>query len=108
MNVLLKRLLHQLDPLLHERGRLAIVSMLAAAASLTFIELRDELQMTDGNLSVHLQRLEDRGYVNIHKSFVGRKTQTSCQLTVNGRRAFTHYLNQLEAIVQEGRSRAGA
>jgi DNA-binding transcriptional ArsR family regulator len=104
----LKRLFEDLDPLLHERGRLAIVSVLAAVDRLTFTELRDHLEMTDGNLSVHLQKLEDKGYVAIDKQFIGRRPQTSCRLTRPGRQAFTRYLDQLEAIVQRGRGQAGA
>src|SRR5262249_25427123 len=88
----LKRLFEDLDPLLHERGRLAIVSVLAAVESLTFTELRDQLEMTDGNLSVHLQKLEEKGYVSIDKQFVGRRPQTTLRLTPPGRRAFTRYL----------------
>ncbi len=104
----LKRLCDDLDPLLHERARLAIVSMLAAVEALTFTELRDGLEMTDGNLSVHLQKLEEKGYVAIDKSFVGRRPQTTVRLTRAGRRALSHYLDQLEAIVQQGRGRSGA
>ena len=99
----LKRVLEDLDPLLHERGRLAITSVLAAVDHLTFTELRDQLGMTDGNLSVHLQKLEEKGYVAISKQFVGRRPQTTCQLTPVGRRAFGSYLDHLEAIVQQGR-----
>jgi DNA-binding transcriptional ArsR family regulator len=98
-----KRLFEELDPVLHERGRLAIVSALAAGGRLTFTELRDALEMTDGNLSVHLQKLEEKGYVQIDKRFVGRRPQTSCQLTRAGRLAFTRYLDHLEAIVRQGR-----
>jgi DNA-binding MarR family transcriptional regulator len=104
----LKRVLADLDTVLHERGRLAIVAVLAAVESLTFTELRDELAMTDGNLSVHLQKLEEKGYVNITKHFVGRRPQTTCRLTPQGRRAFTHYLDLLQAIVHQGRAKAGA
>lgn len=104
----LKRLVEELDPMLHERGRLAIVSALAAAPRLTFTELRDALEMTDGNLSVHLQKLEEKGYVAIDKQFVGRRPQTSCQLTRAGRQAFQRYLDHLEAIVQQGRGQARA
>ena len=103
-----KQLFEELDPLLHERGRLAIVSALAAAPRLTFTELREAVGMTDGNLSVHLQKLEEKGYVTIDKQFVGRRPQTSCQLTRGGRQAFTNYLDHLEAIVQQGRRQARA
>jgi DNA-binding transcriptional ArsR family regulator len=104
----LKRLVEELDPMLHERGRLAIVSVLAAVDRLTFTELRDALEMTDGNLSVHLQKLEEKGYVTIDKQFVGRRPQTTGRLTRAGRQAFTRYLDQLQAIVEQGRGRAGA
>jgi DNA-binding transcriptional ArsR family regulator len=103
-----KSLVECLDPLLHERGRLAIVSVLAAAPVLTFTEVREALGMTDGNLSVHLQKLEEKGYVNIDKQFVGRRPQTSCRLTRSGRQAFGRYLDHLEAIVQQGRGQARA
>ena len=103
-----KQLFADLDPLLHERGRLAIVSVLAAVEGLPFTELRDQLEMTDGNLSVHLQKLEEKGYVAIDKRFVGRRPQTTCRLTRAGRDAFARYLNHLEAIVRQGRGQAGA
>jgi DNA-binding MarR family transcriptional regulator len=92
--------------MLHERGRLAIVSVLAAAGSVSFTELRDTLEMTDGNLSVHLQRLEEKGYVAIEKQFVGRRPHTTCRLTKNGRQAFTKYLDHLQALIQQGRREA--
>lgn len=100
-----KRLIDENDLLLHEPGRLAIVSVLAAAASLTFTELRDMLDMTDGNLSIHLQKLEKPGFVAIDKSFVGKRPQTTCRLTPEGRQAFTQYLDHLEALVKQGRTR---
>jgi DNA-binding transcriptional ArsR family regulator len=103
-----KQLLADLDPLLHEGGRLAIVSVLAAVEALTFTELRDQLEMTDGNLSVHLQKLEKSGYVAIDKRFVGRRPQTTVRLTKTGRVAFTHYLDHLETIVRQGRGQRGA
>jgi DNA-binding transcriptional ArsR family regulator len=103
-----KSLVEGLDPLLHERGRLAIVSALAAGGEMTFTELRDTLEMTDGNLSVHLQKLEERGYARIDKQFVGRRPQTRCQLTRAGRLAFSRYLDHLEAIVRQGRAQERA
>jgi DNA-binding MarR family transcriptional regulator len=103
-----KQLFADLDPLLHERGRLAIVSVLAAVEGMTFTELRDQLGMTDGNLSVHLQKLEEKGYVSIDKRFVGRRPQTTVQLTRPGREAFRRYLDHLEAIVRQGRGQQGA
>jgi DNA-binding MarR family transcriptional regulator len=103
-----KQLVDEHDLLLHEPRRLAIVSVLAAAPGLTFTELRDTLEMTDGNLSVHLQKLEKPGFVAIDKAFVGKRPQTTCRLTPAGRAAFTKYLDHLEALVKQGRTRAGA
>jgi DNA-binding MarR family transcriptional regulator len=94
--------------MLHERGRLAIVSVLAAVDSIPFTELRDTLEMTDGNLSVHLQKLEEKGYVAIDKQFVGRRPHTTCRLTKSGRQAFTKYLDHLQALIQQGRREARA
>jgi DNA-binding MarR family transcriptional regulator len=77
--------------------------VLAAVEALTFTELRDQLGMTDGNLSVHLQKLEEKAYVAIDKRFVGRRPQTTVKLTRVGREAFRRYLDHLEAIVRQGR-----
>ena len=99
----LRRLVAELDPVLHERGRLAIVSALAAAPQLAFTELRDALGLTVGNLSIHLQKLEEKGYVAVEKSFVGRRPRTTCALTEAGREAFSRYLDVLAAIVEQGR-----
>jgi DNA-binding MarR family transcriptional regulator len=104
----IKQLFADLDLLLHERGRLAIVSVLAAVESLSFTELRDQVEMTDGNLSIHLQKLEEKGYVAIDKSFVGRRPHTTCLLTRAGRAAFSRYLDHLEAIVRQGRGQTSA
>jgi len=104
----LKRLVEDLDPMLHERGRLAIVSSLAAVDSLTFTELRDSLGMSDGNLSVHLQKLEEKGYVILNKQFVAKRPQTTCIPHQRRPQGLIKYLDHLEAIVQQGRGQAGA
>jgi DNA-binding MarR family transcriptional regulator len=99
----------EIDPVLHEYHRLAIVSMLAAVPSLTFTELRDTLEMTDGNLSIHLRKLEEPGYIAVDKQFVDRRPQTTYRLTPKGREAFARYLDHLEAIVKQYRPpRTGA
>jgi DNA-binding transcriptional ArsR family regulator len=103
-----KRLVDELDSLLHQPERLSIVSVLAAVPSLTFTELRDTLEMTDGNLSVHLSKLEKGAYVCIDKKFVGKRPQTTCRLSDAGREALAKYLDHLEAIVKQGRTRPRA
>jgi DNA-binding HxlR family transcriptional regulator len=95
--------LPELDRVIHERMRLAIVSSLAANASLSFHELKDLLGTTDGNLSVHARRLEEAGYVAFTKSFRRRMPRTEYRLTPEGRRAFERYLGHLEALVHGSR-----
>ena len=93
----------QLDRLIHERTRLAIVSALAASPSLTFSELKELLRASDGNLSVHARKLEDAGYVALTKSFAGRTPRTEYRLTPSGRRALEKYLNHMEALIHAAR-----
>jgi DNA-binding MarR family transcriptional regulator len=93
----------QLDRVIHEKGRLAIMSMLAAAPELSFTELRDALAMTDGNLTTHIRALQQEGYVAVAKSFQNRRPLTTCSLTTAGRKAFAGYINLLERIVQQNR-----
>ncbi len=90
----------QLDRVIHEKGRLAIMSMLAASPRLSFTEMRDTLQMTDGNLTTHIRTLQEAGYVSVTKSFQNNRPLTTCSLTASGKKAFTNYINLLEKIVQ--------
>ena len=93
--------IEKLDRVIHERGRLAIMSLLAASESLSFKELKQTLGMTDGNLSVHMRTLEESGYVSIQKSFVNRKPLTEYSLTPEGRQAFDDYIQTLGEIVKQ-------
>jgi DNA-binding MarR family transcriptional regulator len=93
----------QLDRVIHEKGRLAIMSMLAAAAELSFTELRDTLGMTDGNLTTHIRTLQQAGYVAVTKSVQNNRPLTTCSLTVAGRKAFTAHVDLLEQIVRQTR-----
>lgn len=95
----------QLDRVIHERGRLAIMSMLAASPELSFTELRDMLEMTDGNLTTHMRSLQEAGYVSIAKSYRNRRSLTTVSLTPTGRRAFANYVSLLEQIVEQAKSR---
>src|SRR5271156_2048154 len=92
-----------LDRLIHERTRLAIVSALAVNDSLTFNELKELLHVTDGNLSVHARKLEDAGYVGCTKSFSGRLPKTEFRLAAAGRRALEKYLDHMEALIRATR-----
>ena len=93
----------QLDRVIHEKGRLAIMSMLAASPELSFTELRDALNMTDGNLTTHIRTLQEAGYLSVTKSFQNNRPLTTCALTNGGRKAFNGYINLLEKIVQQTR-----
>jgi len=93
----------QLDRVIHEKGRLAIMSMLAATPELSFTELRNTLNMTDGNLTTHIRTLQEAGYISVTKAFQNNRPLTTCSLTLAGRKAFTGYINLLEKIVQQSR-----
>jgi DNA-binding PadR family transcriptional regulator len=86
---------NELDPLIHERLRLGILSALVVQESLSFTELRDLLQTTDGNLSVQARRLETAGYVICDKKFEGRKPKSTYRLSAAGRKALEDYLEKL-------------
>ena len=92
-----------LDRVIHERVRLAIVSALAGADSLSFNDLKNLLDITDGNLSVHARRLEEAGFVTCEKSFVDRMRHTEYQLTEAGRRALDEYLDHMETLIRRVR-----
>ncbi len=92
-----------LDPIIHVRVRLGIVSALAVEESLTFNELKERLDTSDGNLSVHARKLEEAGYVQILKSFEGRIPRTDYRLTAAGRRALAQYLDHMEALIERVR-----
>ncbi len=89
-----------LDPIIHVRVRLGIVSALAVEESLTFNELKERLDTSDGNLSVHARRLEEAGYVEIRKAFAGRIPRTDYRLTETGRKALQRYLDHMEALIE--------
>ena len=87
-----------IDDIIHGRIRLGIVAYLSAVEHALFSELRDKVGATDGNLSAHLRKLEDAGYVRVEKSFVGRKPQTRLALTDEGRKAWQAWLSRIELL----------
>jgi len=93
----------ELDRLIHERIRLAIVSALAVNESLTFNDLKQLLNTTDGNLSVHARKLEDAQYVVCKKFFDGRTPKTEYKLTAAGRKALERYLGHMESVIRAAR-----
>lgn len=90
-----------LDDVIHGRVRLGVVAYLASAEVADFTELKDVLEVTQGNLSIHLRKLEEAGYVSIDKSFVGRKPLTRVRLTETGRAAFGTYLKAMGQLVEQ-------
>jgi DNA-binding transcriptional ArsR family regulator len=98
-----ERPIQELDPIIHERIRLGIVSAVAVNERLSFIELTCRLQTPDGTLSVHARKLEEAGYVECDKHFEGRMPKTDYRLSAAGRRALQRYLDRMEEIIKNAR-----
>ena len=96
---------NELDKIIHERMRLGIISALAANEKLSFTELKNLLNTTDGNISVHARKLEDAGYLECLKSFSGRVPLTEYKITAEGKEALDKYLNHMEALINAMKSR---
>ena len=92
-----------LDPLIHSQVRLAVLSILVSAVEVDFVELKEATGTTDGNLSTHLAKLEEAGYILVKKSFRGRKPATTCALTEAGREALARYVTALESYLPKPR-----
>ena len=93
-------LARRIDPVIHERVRLGILSALASTGAQSFANLKSVLEVTDGNLYVHLRVLTESGYIGVQKSRAGQRSRTDYRLSRAGRRAFRKYLDLLEHIVQ--------
>lgn len=94
--------LSELDRLIHEPARLTIMTILSVVRSADFLYLQRESGLTKGNLSAHLSRLEEAGYLKIEKSFNGKVPHTECSLTAQGRQAFDAYLDQMREMLGSG------
>ncbi len=93
-----------LDRVLHEKARLSIMTSLADhPKGVTFTELRELCGLTDGNLSRHVQILEEAGMILVTKGFDGRRPLTTCELTDGGRARFSDYLGVLEQVLRSAR-----
>ena len=95
----------KLDRVIHEKGRLVIMSALAASPELSFTELRDMLDMTDGNLTTHIRTLQLEGFVSVTKSYQKNRPLTCCSLTTPGRKAFAQYIDLLDQIVRQSKAK---
>jgi len=95
-----ERVSGELDKVIHERKRLGIISALAANEKLSFTELKNLLNTTDGNISVHARKLEESGYLTLEKSFKGRTPLTEYAITKEGQTALERYLDHMEALIK--------
>jgi DNA-binding transcriptional ArsR family regulator len=93
--------LNDLDRLIHEPARLMIATILSAVESADFLFLQREAGLTKGNLSAHLSKLEDAGYVKIEKTFKGKLPLTICKLTAKGQKAYAGYRQQMQAFMDK-------
>ena len=90
-------MLKELNPLLHSQLRLAVMSILLSAEEAEFVYLKDKTQATAGNLSIQLDKLSEAGYIEIEKSFAGKKPRTVCRMTSKGREAMAEYVEALKS-----------
>jgi len=91
----------ELDDVVHGRVRLGIMAYLAGAGAADFVTLKDHLRTTNGNLSVHLGKLEEAGYVALERSIVGKRTCTTVRPTAKGRAALRDYVARMAALVEQ-------
>ncbi len=91
---------NDLDKIIHERMRLGIISALAANEKLSFTDLKNLLDTSDGNISVHARKLEEAGYLTVKKSFSDRMPLTEYKITNDGRTALGRYLDHMEMLIK--------
>jgi DNA-binding MarR family transcriptional regulator len=96
----MKNPIENLNKLFDSRVRLGIMSALMVNAAINFNELKELIQVTDGNLASHLKALEESGYVKVHKGFIGRKTNTTYSITKAGEKAFKSHIEALERMIK--------
>lgn len=91
----------EIDDVIHGRVRLAVMAFLSGAGAADFNELKAKVGGTDGNLSVHLRKLEEAGYLDVEKRFRGRRPQTILHLTEKGREAWIAYIRRMETLLRQ-------
>jgi DNA-binding MarR family transcriptional regulator len=89
-----------LNKIFDNRIRLGVMSMLAVNDEVSFNDLKELLEVTDGNLATHLVNLEDNGLIKVHKGFIGRKTNTTYSITKAGEKAFNEHIQALEMMIK--------
>lgn len=90
-----------LDPLLHSQLRLAVMSLLVSVRSAEFVYIKEKTNATAGNLSVQIDKLSTAGYIEVEKTFKGKKPLTTCQITKKGLKAFEEYVNTLQQYINK-------
>ncbi len=96
--------MEKLNQIIHEPVRLKAMSLLFLKETMTFGEIKNALKVTDGNLSRHLLKLEEAGYITIHKTFEGRRPKTYYRITVTGKKSYAQYIKSLEDIIKNAGS----
>ena len=89
-----------LNKVFDNRIRLGVMSILVVNDEVSFNDLKQMLEVTDGNLATHLVSLEENGYIKVHKGFIGRKTNTTYSVTNSGEKAFSEHINALESMIK--------
>jgi DNA-binding MarR family transcriptional regulator len=92
--------LAEIDRLIHEPARLSVMALLYVIESADFTFLMNQTGLTWGNLSAHLSKLEEAGYIQVEKSFKGRRPNTNLRLTSRGRQAFDEYAHTMKQVFQ--------
>jgi DNA-binding HxlR family transcriptional regulator len=96
----MKNPIEHLNKIFDSRIRLGIMSALLVNESVNFNELKELIQVTDGNLATHLKTLEDHGFIKVHKGFIGKKTNTTYSVTKAGEKAFKLHIEALEKMIR--------
>ena len=89
----------ELGPLLHSQLRLAVISLLMSLEEADFVFLREKTGATAGNLSVQLEKLSEAGYIDVAKSFLGKRPRTTCRITSQGQKAFEEYIEAIKGYI---------
>ncbi|MCX7878149.1 MAG: transcriptional regulator [Ignavibacteria bacterium] len=90
----------ELDDVIHSRIRTAVMALLISVEEAEFSFIRDKVNATDGNLSIHLRKLEESGYITVKKEFINRKPVSRYRITSKGRKAFENYIKKIEGIIK--------
>jgi DNA-binding MarR family transcriptional regulator len=100
MNMAINNPISGLNKLFDNRIRLGVMGILVVNEEISFNDLKQMLEVTDGNLATHMQTLEESGFLKVHKGFIGRKTNTTYSITRAGEKAFRDHIDGLEKMIK--------